>query len=321
MDEEILTILADGEFHSGDELGQRLGISRAAVWKRLQKLQALDLPLVSIKGKGYQLEGGLNLLNSDQVITGLDGRTEAMITQLESFPVVGSTNSVALEKAQTFGSGYVCIAEQQTEGRGRRGRKWVSPFASSLYLSVVWEFAGGAAALEGLSLAVGVAVVSAFETMGLSGVRLKWPNDVLFENRKLAGILIEMVGDASGACQVVVGIGINVALPAQSAGAIDQPYIDLQEISGEKVCRNALLAQVLNQLMPVLADYETSRFAAYRDRWQALDAFNGQEVFLQLGDNMEFGIAAGVDDSGALILRTPTGHKLFSGGEVSLRRL
>lgn len=313
-------MLADGEFHSGDDLGGRLGVSRAAVWKRLQKLQALGVPLESIKGKGYRIEGGRELLQADRIQQALSPESTALISKIETLLTTTSTNQVALRNVAEIGAGYVCVAEQQTEGRGRRGRKWVSPFGSSLYFSIGWEFSGGAAALEGLSLAVGVAVVSALQKLAVPDVQLKWPNDILHNNRKLAGILIEMGGDVAGLCQVVVGVGINVSLPQQLREVIDQPYIDLKSVTEEAPGRNRLLAEVLNELMPLLAEFESRKFSAYRERWQALDAYGGEEVFIQIGDSAEFGIAAGVDDSGALILETAAGKKIFSGGEVSLRK-
>lgn len=319
LDDKVLALLADGEFHSGDELGNLLGISRAAVWKRLQKMEALGITVESVKGKGYRIAGGLDLISPSRLDGLIDPGTAQLIRRIDVLTQTTSTNDIALREAENGEPGYVCVAEQQTRGKGRRGRPWVSPFASSLYVSVVWEFSGGAAALEGLSLAAGVAVESTLAKAGVPGLRLKWPNDVLYGDCKLGGILIEMVGDAAGACQVVVGIGINVALPDQVATTIDQPFTDLHTVSGKRLCRTTLLALLLNELMPMLADFERKKFAAYRDRWLQLDAFKGKEVFLQLGASTEVGIASGVDESGALLLSTVAGLKKFSGGEVSLR--
>lgn len=320
MEEQLLSILADGEFHSGDELGDRLGISRAAVWKRVQKIQALGVPLVSIKGKGYQISGGLNLLSTSAVEAYLHEQTRQLISELELLDVVASTNQLALQRAQRGQAGYVCSAEQQTAGRGRRGRQWVSPYAANIYTSLVWEFTGGAKALEGLSLAVGVAVAEALDLLGVQQVRLKWPNDVLWGDRKLAGVLIEMVGDAAGPCQVVVGIGVNVAMPSGCGAQIDQPWVDINSIVGTSTDRNRLLAHLLNSVVPLLARFEHNTFAAYRERWQALDAFYEQPVSVWIGETVQVGVARGVDASGAVIVDTPMGRQAFSGGELSLRR-
>ncbi len=322
----LLQLLADGDFHSGEELGELLGVSRTAVWKHLKKLEPLGLSLQSVKGKGYRLEGGLELLDSARIGAGLNAAARDLHSELDIQPVIDSTNTRALARAAAAdASGYVCLAEQQTAGKGRRGRRWVSPFGKNIYLSVVWGFGGGAAVLEGLSLAVSVAVVRALraaagERAGLDDIRLKWPNDVLWRDRKLAGILLEMTGDVSSYCQVVTGIGINVAMPAQAGAAIDQAWVDMETIAG-RCSRNQLVAQLLNQLLPLLRDYHTSGFASLRREWELLDAYRDCEVELQTGTQLLAGLARGVDDSGALRLEIDGSEQTFSGGEVSLRRL
>ena len=315
--ETLLAALADGEFHSGDELGGVLGVSRTAVWKQLKKVEELGLPLNSIKGKGYCIEGGLDLLSAPVITEGIASDVSALISHLDVRGVIASTNAVAMEKAVQGITGYICTAEQQTAGRGRRGRVWASPYASNLYLSVVWEFGGGAASLEGLSLAVGVAVVDALEKSGLSGAELKWPNDVLYQGRKLAGVLLEMTGDPAGRCHVVIGIGLNVSMPASIY--IDQPWIDVRSISEPAANRNQLLIAILNELMLLLSTFEGQGFSAHQDRWQALDAFAGAEVAMSLANDTIVGKAVGVDTTGAIMIETSAGMCRFNGGEVSLR--
>ena len=319
--ETLLSVLSDGRFHSGDDLGKVLGVSRTAVWKQLKKVEDLGLPLESVKGKGYCITGGLDLLCADTVREYLSPQSQSLITELELTGVVDSTNNLAMAKALAGVSGYVCSAEQQTAGRGRRGRHWASPYGGSLYLSAVWEFTEGAAALEGLSLAVGVAVVDALQQVGIADTRLKWPNDVLHGGCKLSGVLLEMAGDAAGPCQVVVGIGLNVAMAEAPVQAIDQPWVDVKSITRSPVNRSRLLALLLNELMPLLAGFERQGFAAYRQRWQALDAYIGCDVVLQLGQEVVVGTAEGVDSSGAIIVATAAGQRRFHGGEVSLRRV
>jgi BirA family biotin operon repressor/biotin-[acetyl-CoA-carboxylase] ligase len=196
----------------------------------------------------------------------------------------------------------------------------VSPFARNIYLSLTWQYSQGAAALEGMSLAVGVAVVRALEKLGLVGASLKWPNDVLYQRRKLGGVLLEMVGDASGVCQVVVGVGLNVAMPAAQAEAIDQAWADLAELSGgSPPGRSQVLAALLNELLPLLAGFETEGFAPWREAWMALDAYADQPVIIEAGERRTAGIARGVDARGALQLETSVGIQPVYGGEVSLR--
>jgi BirA family transcriptional regulator, biotin operon repressor / biotin---[acetyl-CoA-carboxylase] ligase len=318
----LLPLLANGEFHSGQALADALGVSRTAVWKQLGKLEVLGLEIESVKGRGYRIPGGVDLLEANSVHGGLDDATKALVRELEIFDVIDSTNREALRRVQPgAASGLVFTAEQQTAGRGRRGRQWVSPFARNLYLSAVWEFSRGASALEGLSLAVGVAISRALEASGLPQVQLKWPNDLLYQEQKLGGVLLEMVGDANGLCQVVVGVGLNVAMPANTAASIDQPWTDLSSIAGGKECagRNELLAALLNELMPLLADFENSGFGPWREPWQQLDAHAGKAVVLTSGDVQTAGIARGVDQRGALLLESSLGLKPIYGGEISLR--
>ena len=317
----LIKVMADGDFHSGEELGQVMSVSRTAVWKQIKKIEGMGLAVESVKGRGYRLVGGVDLLNQDLILAGLSPDAGLLVSELDVSDVVDSTNAQALSRAiKGPSSGYVCTAEQQTAGRGRRGKSWLSPYAGSIYLSIVWEFVGGAAALEGLSLATGVVVVESLRRLGLEGVQLKWPNDLLCDGHKLAGILLEMTGDAAGPCQVVVGIGLNVTMSSDLGARIDQPWVDVNTVAGKKYSRNELLITLLNALLPMLASYESEGFSAYKERWQDLDAFLGQQVLVSVGSEVVSGVAMGVDSTGALKVETPSGMRQFNGGEVSLRR-
>ena len=317
----LLPLLAGGDFVSGQELADALGVSRTAVWKQLKNLEALGLEIESSKGKGYRIAGGIDLLNAQQVLEAMSPLSRQLVSELDLRDVVGSTNAEAMARIEAgSGSGYVCSAEQQSAGRGRRGRTWVSPYARNLYLSVVWEYEQGAAVLEGMSLAVGVVVARALQACGLPAVQLKWPNDLLHGSAKFGGILLEMTGDPAGACQVVVGIGLNVNMPAEMATDIDQAWTDVTRIGGGNAPgRNILLGAILDELLPMLAGFESSGFAPWREEWQSLDAFDGKTVILQSGDQQLAGVATGVDDRGALQLQTTTGTRSMFGGEISLR--
>ena len=319
---KLLPLLATGEFRSGQDLADAMGVSRTAVWKQVNRLVAdMGLAIESVRGKGYRIPGGIDLLDAAQVKVALGARASALLTGLEILDSVDSTNAQLMRRAeQGCSSGMVCTAEQQTAGRGRRGRQWVSPYASNLYLSLLWEFSQGAAALEGLSLAVGVAVARALRACAVPNVQLKWPNDVLYRGAKLGGILLEMRGDTAGSCQVVIGVGLNVAMPAAAAGAIDQAWTDIKTITANQhPGRNRLLAAVLNELLPLAADFEQQGFSHWRDAWQSLDAFDGVAVVLNTGSAQLGGIARGVDERGALQLETTTGVQSVYGGEISLR--
>jgi len=316
----ILSLLSDGNFHSGEEIGSLLGVSRAAVWKHLQKLEVLGISVTSIKGRGYCVEGGLDLLQKN-TIESLCPAIRAQQLSLNIFPVIDSTNTYLLNLTSI--AKQICLAEMQTAGRGRRGRSWVSPYAQNMYLSIGWGFDGGVAVLAGLSLAVGVAIVTALQKQGISGLELKWPNDVLFNGKKLAGILVEMVGDPSGYCQVVVGVGVNVAMPPRAADDIDQPWIDLREIAAKQnlspASRNNLASALITELADLLSHYSAQGFSAYQQRWEAFNAYASERVVLLNGKQSSAGVMLGVTADGALRLQTEQGEEIFHGGELSLR--
>ena len=324
----ILDILKDGNFHSGESLGEALGCSRTAVWKRLQKLEILGLDIESIKGTGYRVAGGFELLEPQLIKSQLTEMAVAELGDLEVFKSIDSTNKYAREKAeQAPASGSVVLAEQQSAGRGRRGKTWVSPFAANIYLSIVWDFEQGAQALEGLSLAVGVAVKRALNAQGVNGVQLKWPNDIYVEGQKLGGILLEMIGDPAGQCSVIVGVGINVAMPETQGSDIDQEWTDIRsqlqkypDGENQRPSRNKLAASLISEIVMLLRDFQAQGFSMYRDEWQAADAFFGQEAVISTPKQSITGIVKGVDQNGALRLQLENGKiETFIGGELSLR--
>ena len=268
----------------------------------------------------------MELLDAARIRTGLAKQADLLLSSLHILESVDSTNAEAMRQLEAGRpSGVVYTAEQQTAGRGRRGRHWVSPFARNLYLSLVWEFGQGAGSLEGLSLAVGVAVARALRVCGLPPVELKWPNDVLHSGQKLGGILLEMAGDVAGPCQVVVGLGLNVAMPPAAAREIDQAWTDLETMAGHDPSRgphpgrNALFSALLNELLPLLASFENTGFGAWRNQWLDLDAYADKPVVLDASGRRVAGIARGVDHRGALQLETTTGIQSVFGGELSLR--
>lgn len=317
--ERLLRLLCDGEFHTGDQLGELLGVGRAAIWKQIQKLQDWGLGIQSVKGKGYRLAQPLELLDAQRIRDCMDEQAAGALKSLDIHFQTTSTNDVAMSMAASGGgSGCFCLAEQQTAGRGRRGRSWVSPLASNLYLSGVWEFYNGAAALEGLSLATAVAIADALHDVGVTGIRLKWPNDILLGNAKLAGILLEMTGDPSGRCQVVLGIGINHHMPQAAAAAIEQKWTAL-DLHHSGISRNALAGHVISRLLLMLLQFQDEGFEAFRARWQSLDGYSGQEVVIKTGAADIEGVADGVNETGGLRLITAAGVEIIKGGEVSLR--
>ena len=321
---ELLQLLADGEVHSGQELAKLLSVSRTAVWKQLAKLKPLGFELHSTSGKGYCIPGGIELLSEKQITATLLKSCVDQISRLTILKVIDSTNSFLLKQLPEEKI-TVCMAECQTAGRGRRGRTWVSPFAKNIYLSFRMTLEGGVNVLEGLSLAVGVAIARALNVSGVADVRLKWPNDVLWDDRKLAGVLIEIVGDPAGVCHLVVGVGLNVLSDNSMSMNISQPWLSLQEIAKlqpiPSIGRNMIAAALIAEIVPLLAEYEQHGFSAYRAEWEGLNAYTNRAVDVHIGSSTVNGILLGVDATGALVLATDQGERVFHGGEVSLREV
>ena len=314
----LLRQLSDGRFHSGEDLAHLLGVSRATVWQALSDATALGLKIFRVRGRGYQLESPIDFIDGEKVMAALGDESPFDVEVLDS---VDSTNTLLLERARHDAVHGAClVAELQTHGRGRQGRPWHTGIAGALTFSVLWHFKGGIAGLSGLSLAVGVAVVRACEALGVNGVKLKWPNDVIHNGRKLAGILIEVQGEMLGPSIAVIGIGVNHRLAPQVLAEIDQAVVDLAGIAEPLPSRNEVLAEMLNSLRDVLTRFEAGGFAPLAFDWEARHAFQMKPVRLLLPDNSVVrGVAEGVASDGALRIRTTTGAMQFSVGEVSLR--
>lgn len=318
----LLHLLADGCFHSGEDLAAALGVSRAAVWKGVRRLgEEVALPVNAVRGRGYRLEAPLELLERERVLALVGAQTRARLAELDLRLSVDSTNACLMQGAQDgLRSGTVCVAEHQRAGRGRRGRSWRSPFGGNLYLSLLWRFGARAAGLSGLSLATGVAVLRTLRAHGAAGVGLKWPNDILWDGRKLGGVLLELSGEAAGPAAVVIGVGINVRMAA-GAVQIDQPWVDLDSVLGTRTERNALLARLLDELFGAVAEFEVYGLEPFLAEWRSADLLAGREVAIHLPDRSETGRALGVDAQGALLVESGGTRRSFTAGEVSVRRV
>jgi len=320
---DLIRLLSDGEFHSGEQLGERLGVSRTAVWKQLKKLEALDIPLEAVKGQGYRLAEPLELLDGSAIVAGLSRAGRRHLVRLFIEETLPSSNQYIRQRfEQGAGHGEVCLVEQQSAGRGRRGRSWTTPWGRALMLSLGWRFDSGVAALEGLSLAVGVALARVLEQHGVAP-RLKWPNDVLLEEAsgrlaKLAGILVEISGDAEGPCEVIVGMGINVSLPTVFRDRIEQPVAAVVD-QAPGLSRNRLAVELLEALLPLLAEYETRGFKAWQDEWNVRHAYTGCAIEVLRGDQRVPAVAEGVDGVGNLWVRREGQRERLAGGEISVR--
>lgn len=308
----LVSLLADGEFHSGEQLGEKLGMSRAAINKHIQTLRDWGIDVFTVPGKGYSLPGPIQLLNESFIHSHIKSGSVTVL------PVIDSTNQYLLDRLSELESGDACIAEYQQAGRGRRGRKWFSPFGANLYLSMYWRLEQGPAAAIGLSLVIGIVMAEVLHELGAGQVRVKWPNDLYLHDRKLAGILVELTGKTGDAAQIVIGAGINLAMRQVESHIVNQGWINLQE-AGIKVDRNELAVRLIEKLRASLREFEQEGLAPFLSRWEKLDNFIHRQVKLIIGDREIYGISRGIDNQGALLLEQNGVIKPWMGGEISLR--
>jgi len=322
--ERLLRALADGRTHSGEELARSFGITRAAIWKQAAKLADWGLMVEGAPGSGYRLPRRLDLLETEALRAALDPGVAARLAQLEVFTELDSTNRHLLATAPPVGRLNVCVAEYQTAGRGRRGRRWNVPLGAGVCLSVGWQFAGMPTGLAALTLAVGVVVRRVLQRVAGLDIALKWPNDLVVDERKLGGILLELVAEAQGGAHVVVGIGLNVALPPELLPSLsDWPRgaVDLETALGrEPPPRTVLAASLVNELAALLIDYPEHGFAAYRSEWRSADFLRGRAVQLDDAAGGLVGTALGIDADGALLVETAAHEqRRVVAGDVSVR--
>jgi BirA family biotin operon repressor/biotin-[acetyl-CoA-carboxylase] ligase len=317
----LLALLATDEPRSAGWLARALDAAESEIAVGIEQLRALGIDVAALPG-GFRLGLGrtLELLDADAIRAALRPEAAARLHRLEVPFEVDSTNTRLLERpAPPSGFADVALAELQTGGRGRQGRRWVSPFGTSLALSLGWTFTDGGRVDSTLSLAVGVAVCRALGGLGARGIRLKWPNDVWFEDRKLGGVLVE-TRVSGGTAHVVLGVGLNLRLSEESRRQIGAPGLAaLEAACASPVSRNALAATLVGELLSMLGLFERQGFAAFRDEWRSLDALRGRPARVLLAQDTVEGIARGVDEDGGLLLEHGGNVEKFIAGEASLR--
>jgi BirA family biotin operon repressor/biotin-[acetyl-CoA-carboxylase] ligase len=321
--ERVFGALADGQFHSGEQLAQTLGVSRSAIWKVAHKLRELGSTLHAVRNRGYRLCGAGDPLDAALIREGIARSVRTRVRHLEVSWTVASTNTVLLERRPPPpGECDVALAEFQSAGRGRRGRAWLAPPGGAVCLSVSWTFAQMPRDVGSLSLAIGVCVLRALRKLGVSELHLKWPNDVLLADAKLGGILIELRAEAAGPACAVIGIGLNVALGAALMAQISATGLAAADLTAAGIlrpARNAIAAHIIEASLLGLVDFEREGLRAFMDEWRRADALRGRAVTVLNGENRIRGLARGIDASGALLVEASQGLRKFVSGEVSVR--
>ncbi len=314
---DVLALLSDSKFHSGEELGEALGVTRAAVWKRLKKLETAGIRVHSVKGRGYRIPTPLVLLEEAKLRT-------AGVSDHISIDIpfdTPSTNDVVKQKiVENKPLPALAITEHQTKGKGRRGRVWESGVAKNITMSLGWRFDQGPNVVEGLSLAVGVVVAQTLRKLGIPNPGLKWPNDIHIDGQKVCGILLEMVADQD-VCHVIIGIGLNVESTQEQQDKVDQPWTDLASRLPAIPDRNELVAELVQGLEELCEVFAAGNgMAHFYPQWQAFDILFNQPVNIFSGNQQKEGVARGIDENGALRLETEQGIELLHGGEISVRK-
>ncbi|HBC7431764.1 TPA: bifunctional biotin--[acetyl-CoA-carboxylase] ligase/biotin operon repressor BirA [Providencia rettgeri] len=313
---QLIDILADAQVHSGEQLGEQLGMTRSAINKHIKTLRFWGLNIETIAGKGYKLPYQINLLSEEAIKNQIDG------VDIIVEPVIDSTNQYMLERIAELKSGDTCLAEYQSAGRGRRGRQWISPFGCNLYLSMYWKLEQGPAAAVGLSLVVGIVIAEVLNRISQEKVKVKWPNDLYMNDKKLAGILVELTGKTGDAAHIIIGVGINIGMNnnnIESSKSITQEWSSLRD-EVENIERNELSANIIKSLRESLVIFENEGLKPFLERWFKLDNFLNRSVKLLIGNDIITGIERGVNDQGALLLQKDNGEIIpYIGGEISLR--
>lgn len=319
--QDLLTALADGATVSGSQLAERAGVTRAAIWKQVESLRARGVPVQSQGTAGYRLPWPLQLLAVPAIQAALPREASRHLGTLELHWEIDSTSSDIQRRAASLPDLSMILAESQSAGRGRRGRSWLSPPGLNIYLSCLKRFDAGFASLSGLSLAVGVIVMRALAALGIDGAGLKWPNDVLSDGGKLAGILVELSGEYQGPCAAIVGVGLNVRLTPALREQAGQPVSDLVSLAGRVAPdRNHVAAALIGALVQGLRQFEREGFAAFVDEYTSHDLLRGQPLRLHGALGELEGTGAGVDARGALLLQTREGVRAIDSADVSVRR-
>lgn len=316
----LLAVIADGKYHSGARLADRLGITRAALCKMIKQLQNRQLPLVAVPGKGYRVTHDLELLSEDNIKKALPEKTSKLCRHLEILFDISSTNSYLfnrLTKADLHG--HVVFAEMQSCGRGRRGNKWYSPLAGGLYMSVAWHFENSSAAAGPLALFMGVAVARSLQTLGLNDIGLKWPNDILLKDKKVGGVLLDLCGEVHGPTDVVIGVGINYTIHGEPPAWVDREITDIVSHANTHLSKNTVAAALLSQVLDVLDYIGTDNADGLMEAWRQFDHIKGKAVSLGYDNNNINGIAEGVDDGGRLLINVDGNIQRHAAGELRLR--
>lgn len=318
---QLLYILNDGQFHSGENLGQQLGITRSGIWKFIRQLQEIEIEIEAKTNQGYRLIDALEFLQINQIKPHVSSHHHCYLDKTLIMDEVASTHSYMVEKInQHDDTTLICLAERQTAGRGRFGRQWISPFAKNIILSLRWHAARDFSELSGLSMVVGIAIINALKKYGVPEIELKWPNDILWRNQKVGGVLVDLHSESHAKCDAVISFGLNLSLPKKLIESLEYPIADIAHILQKPPERNKLIGLIIDEMLDTLSLFSQHGLSPFINEWHMLDCAYNRPVSILAGHSIIKGINRGINDRGYLLLENEKGELLsFSSGEVSLR--
>lgn len=318
--QRLLRRLVAGSVAAG-ELRAALALDDGEFAVHIDALRAAGVDVARDADGALSLATPVELFDRDRIVAALSDNARRELASLTIDFEIASTQQQALAADMPATGGAVWLAERQTAGQGQRGRRWTTPLASGVALSVSRRFRRGLPQLSGLSLAVGASVADSVRALGYDAIGVKWPNDLVAADKKLGGILVQLRGSARGPSEVVIGLGLNRQLPADAGEHIDQPWCDLSMLrASPPPSRNTLVSVILDGLLPALARFDDDGLAPFLPRWRALDALADRAVHVIDGASSRDGIARGVDERGALRVMHDDGERVYNSGDVSVRR-
>lgn len=312
---KLTALMSDGEFHDGTALGEALSMTRSAIWKMIKKLEFYGVEINSVKGKGYALCEPAILLDDEALRMKLADKK----CQIALFESIDSTNEYFKSQKHPKGIKF-CIAEQQTEGKGRLRRTWHSPFGKNVYLSCLYPFSKDISELSGLSLVVSLAIVATLKKFGIEeGLHVKWPNDIICDGKKISGTLIELQAESHGSCHAIIGIGLNVNMLIDERKQITQSWTSMRLESGKYLDRNIVCAELINELSVYLLRFERNGFADFSEEWMRSEGMTGKQISIKTITETVSGKVAGINAQGHLLLKTADGQiRAFASGDTSI---
>ncbi|WP_144394017.1 biotin--[acetyl-CoA-carboxylase] ligase [Pleionea sediminis] len=315
--EPLLQLLSDGQFHSGQDLSNTLGVSRTSVWKKIKKIEQSGIEVFCVRGRGYQIPGGIDLLSKDKIFALLSELVDR--EDLHVLSSIASTNQFLISRPSCKSNVQICTSEFQYSGRGRLGREWYSPFASNIYLSCKIKLSLSMSELSGLSLAVGCTLADRFQNLGAADIKVKWPNDLKLYGQKVGGVLIELAHDEQKGLEAVIGVGINWNMPENNS--IDQSWSNLKGFCAEGLTRNEIVAYIAKTIINTVNQFSALGFVGFKKLWDKFDELNGKPVCLFSTNSKIVGKCSGVNETGAILIEDDGIIKSYNGGEVSIREI